>query len=102
MGVKEVVGSSVLCSFNRIMLTGPFDLSGSWLHNSTRNEFDFVGQALKVNGKWSDVSVLSVPLLCQRACLATQVVIVAYTVRSWCNGCLLFSFGRNVSHPLAL
>lgn len=57
MGVKEVVGNSVLCSFNRIMLTGPFDLSGSWLHNSTRSEFDFVGQALKVNGKWSDVSV---------------------------------------------
>lgn len=74
MGVKEVVGSSVLCSFSRIMLTGPYDLPGSWLHNSVRNDFDFVGQALNGNGKWSDVSVRSVPLLRQRAYLATRVV----------------------------
>lgn len=64
------MGSSVLCSFSRIMLTEPYDLSGSWLHNSATNEFDFVGQALNVNRKWSDVSVLPVPLFCQRAYLA--------------------------------
>lgn len=52
------------------MLTEPYDLSGSWLHNSATNEFDFVGQALNVNRKWSDVSVLPVPLFCQRAYLA--------------------------------